>query len=308
MSIKGKLLYNLYFKPKGKIAKINKQGGLSNTLKISRSRNEMISASKLLQYECLNNSPLQVHFLTGIKYWYQTAFCAYSLGKQTEEGIQFVFHDDGTFNEKLIHQIKEQFPNSIIHSIEEINETLNEHLPKSKYPLLNEKRKTYPHIKKLTDVHCGSAGWKLMLDSDMLFFKYPNEVIKWLNNPQEPFFLVDTINSYHYSFRIMQELTKKTIFEKLNVGIIGLKSDEIDWEQLEYWIKVLEEKEGISYYLEQALSAMLVAGMQITIASENDYVVLPNKTEIFNPNATLHHYVAESKEWYFKEAWKKVIK
>lgn len=231
----------------------------------------------------------------------------YSLAKKGGNTIKPVFVDDGTLTDSLIKQIKTQFPGCTIKTSAEIEAGIKKHLPVAKYPVLNKKRAIYPHIKKLTDVHAGSSGWKIVLDSDMLFFKYPTEIINWLDNPEQPFFLYDPVLSYHYSIPLMEKLAANAIIPNLNVGAIGLKSESIDWDKLEQWISELEEKEGTNYLLEQALSAMLAAGKPTIIATQEDYIVMPGKAEVEHPAGTLHHYVAQSKEWYYKTAWQKVI-
>jgi hypothetical protein len=88
------------------------------------------------------------------------------------------------------------------------------------------------------------------------------------------------------------------------VGAIGLKSEAINWNKLENWVKTLEEQEGTSYYLEQALSAMLIGKIDATVLKTGDYIVNPSADQIKNKTGILHHYVDLSKEGYFKHAWK----
>jgi hypothetical protein len=305
----GKVIYTLYYRPIAEIKTVFKQGLKAYAATRHGVRN-MIAHSINLKEMCLNtDSPkFLVYFLTGKKYWYQTAFCLYSLQKSSNKAqFDAVFIDDGTLDDQLIEQIKRQFPSSTIRTQTEINKSVNEYLPYSKYPLLNKKREIYPHIRKLTDVHLASNGWKLVLDSDMLFFKSPDQIIDWLKNPNMPFFLHDPITSYHYSFGLMQNLTSQIVRQNLNVGIIGLKSESIDWQSLESWIKIMEDSEGASYYLEQALSAMVVAGQEIEIATPAAYIVLPNESETTKPSAVMHHYVAESKQWYLQKSWKLIV-
>lgn len=248
-----------------------------------------------------------VYFLTGEKYWYQTAFCLYSLQKVCNHmQINGIFIDDGSIAPTLKAQIVKQFPNSRIISADETEALLDIYLPWSKYPVIRAKRLIYPHIKKLTDIHTGSSNWKLVLDSDMLFFKKPNELLIWLKQPLKPLLLHDPICSYHYSLNLMKQITGFKIVPNLNVGAIGLKSENIDWDKLENWIALLEKNEGTSYLLEQALSAMLIAGEEITVADSTNYIVLPDKEEAQNPTAVLHHYVAGAKEWYYKISWRKI--
>jgi len=249
-----------------------------------------------------------IYFLTGKKYWALTAFCMYSLTEASTIPLRPIFIDDGSFDEGFIKKIKSQFPGCIIKLSAEIELIISQKLPADKYPCLHKKRSVYPHIKKLIDVHIGAAGWKMVLDSDMLFFKPPIEIYNWLNNPEQPFFLYDPITSYHYSLSLMEELAGNKINPNINVGAAGLKSEDIDWDKLECWVKTLEEKQGTSYLLEQALTAMLVAGKEIIIADKAEYIVMPDKKEVQNPTGVLHHYVAQSKEYYFTISWKHISK
>jgi hypothetical protein len=91
----------------------------------------------------------------------------------------------------------------------------------------------------------------------------------------------------------------------VNVGLCGLLSESLDWEKLEWWCARLLQAEGSHYLLEQALTALLLTGQSCAIAPAHEYVTLPDKDEIFFPTAAMHHYVAGSKRWYFREAWRR---
>jgi hypothetical protein len=308
MAITGKLLYHFYFRPRSWLRSVNKSGGLINFIKIEKAKKSMIKSAQNLLVNEPPLSAINIYFLTGKKYWPLTAFCMYSLAKVSTMPLRPVFIDDGSLDEKFINKIIAQFPGCIIKTAAETEIIIKQKLPVNKYPFLHKKRAIYSHIKKLIDVHAGSSGWKMVLDSDMLFFKPPVEMLDWLKQPEKPFFLYDPISSYYYSLWLMEKLAGNKINPNINVGVAGLKSEDINWDELEYWIKTLEEKGGTNYLLEQALSAMLVAGKEITIADRAAYIVMPDKSDVESPSAVLHHYVAESKEWYFKSAWKAVIK
>jgi len=306
MSLIGNLAYTFYYRPKGWLKKIIKNG-LFNSLRIEKGRKAMVKESASLKVAEPASNAKKVYFLTGKKFWPLTAFCMYSLAKQSSNKLKAVFVDDGSLDEVTIKTMQLQFPGCIVKTSAQIEADIQKYLPTSKYPVINKKRAIYPHIKKLTDVHAGSEGWKIVLDSDMLFFKTPIEMLNWLDNPEQPFFLYDPVYSYHFSLKLMEQLTGNTIIPNLNVGAIGLKSESIAWDKLESWIAKLEEKEGTNYLLEQALSAMLVANDNPVIADKKDYIVMPERSEVEHPSATLHHYVADSKEWYYKRAWQQVI-
>ncbi|MFM8927856.1 MAG: hypothetical protein ACKOFA_06680 [Rhodoluna sp.] len=177
-----------------------------------------------------------------------------------------------------------------------------------KYPVLHELRNKYIHIRKLTDIHLGSNGAKLVLDSDMLFFERPDELLSWYSLPNQPCLMVDCEESYGYSRKLMEELAGAPIPALLNVGICGLVSELINWEKLEYWCQTLLAREGTSYYLEQALVAMLAAQSSPTVMPRSRYITFPTRQQALNREGVLQHYVADSKAWYFGLAWRLLTK
>jgi ferredoxin-thioredoxin reductase catalytic subunit len=304
----GIILYRFYYAPKGFIQKCLRQGSINMAIDY-QARQQMERAAyrlKPVESDALAK-PLEIHFLSGRKFWYQTCFCAYSMAQHAKTNLCPVIYDDGSLEKKYQDEILRIFPNARIILKQEIQERLEEYLPQSKFPYLRERRLNYPNMKKLTDIHAGLSGWKLVLDSDMLFFRSPTFLLNWLKSPEQPCYMVDVETSYGYSDALMTSLTGVEIPERLNVGICGLRSEDIDWEQLEYWCKTLIGQEGTHYYQEQALTMMLMAGKPCAIAPAQDYVVMPKREEVIHPQGILHHYVADSKRWYFRYGWKHVF-
>ncbi|MFS2187569.1 hypothetical protein ACCC92_12905 [Mucilaginibacter sp. Mucisp84] len=268
-------------------------------------RREMEQRSLELPPVVSHTNGLPIYFLTGKNYLYQTLYCIQSLIKSTAAQFKFVLVDDGSFNAALMERVAKQLPGAQVITVKQIGENLQNTLPEARYPYLHKKRAVYPHIKKLTDVHTiPGDDWKLVLDSDMLFWHEPREIITWLCAPQQPLHMIDCTEAYGYSRQLMEQLTGAPVKPLLNVGAIGLKSEAIDWDKLENWVKTLEEQEGTSYYLEQALSAMMIADTDAAVLKAGDYIVNPGPDQIKNKTGILHHYVDLSKEGYFKQAWK----
>lgn len=303
----GTIAYRLYYRPKDSFRKTFRRG-LVNTIVDTRSQRKMEQAayrlSALPPVDAV--TPLEINFLTGDRFWYQTVFCAYSMAQHSNVSLRPIIYDDGSLIKDYQNEIYRVFPNATIHLKPELDRRVETHLPKHKFPYLRERRENYPNIRKLTDIHIGSSGWKLVLDSDMLFFNRPDALLSWLKQPTKPCHMVDTETSYGYSNNLMQSLAGASIANRVNVGICGLNSDAIDWEKLEYWCKTLIEKEGTHYYQEQALIAMLMADEQCQVVSQDDYIVMPNRSEVLSPKAILHHYVADSKPWYFRHGWRQI--
>lgn len=245
-----------------------------------------------------------VCFLTGTDFWYQTVFCLYSLQKYADDiQINARFYDDGSLSQALREQLQKQFPHSRVIGQEMINARMEEILPVQRFPVIRRIRSEYPHLKKLTDIHADEKGWNLVMDSDMLFFGRPAAMIEWLRKTDRPMVLKDKAQSYGYSLSKLDELAGARVPRMLNVGITGLNSAQIDWQQLESWLAQLVGGKA-NYYLEQALIAMLMAGRTFDILDPCNYIVLPTKTEVIGRQGILHHYVAASKKEYFTLAWK----
>jgi hypothetical protein len=304
----GKLAYRLIHAPRGVLKTCAREGPLNLWL-ARRGRAAMERAARRLPStgEPASRDAPCVHFLTGAKFWYQTAFCGYSLRVQAGAPIRVVVLDDGTLRAEHAAALSGVLPGLEVRSVDEVAHRLDEYLPVAKYPALRHRRLVYPHLRKLTDVHAGGTGWKFVLDSDMLFFRRPDALLQWLAAPDRPCHMRDVESAYGYSAALMTELAGGPSPDRVNVGVCGLRGDDIDWDRLEHWCRTLSAREGDHYLQEQALTAMLVAGQRRAEAPEADYVVRPTRAEVEHPTAALHHYVAESKAWYFRFGWRHAI-
>lgn len=249
-----------------------------------------------------------IHFLTGERYWHETAFCFGSLCRYSDHPLRLVLHDDGTLSREVADHIATIFPMVKVHSIEGIEARLDDALPSARYPTLREWRVRQPLLRKITDLHAGSEGWKLLLDSDMVFHRRPDHLLAWLERPTRPIYMVDIKNAYGFSHKLRHSLVQKEIHDRINIGIFGLESGGIDFDQLEFWLRKLLEYEPSPYNLTQGLTSMLLAGVECDVAPEEDYIVYPSRGESEHPTAILHHFVAESREWYGKWGWKHALR
>jgi hypothetical protein len=251
-----------------------------------------------------SGTPLELHLLTGRRFWFQTAFCLWTLARHSNRPLAPIIFDDGTLEDAHRDSLARLFPKIKFVVRDESIARLDEFLPCEKFPHLRERWLNYPNLRKLTDPHIGRSGWKFALDSDLLFFQRPQFLLDWLDHPTCPLHAVDYETSYGYSRSLMSELADMPIADRVNVGLTGLNSAELDWDRIENWCAGLITRERTNYYLEQALIAMLVAGKECAIAPPGDYVTLPVEPEATACRAIMHHYVAHSKRWYFQTNWR----
>lgn len=304
----GRLAYRLYHAPLGALRDSIAAGGPIEQWKTARGRTAMEQAAcNLPVLPAAGGPPLELHLLTGRRFWYQTAFCLWTFARHAGREVAPVIHDDGSFTAEYRASLNRLFPRARVVDHAQAEAQLHACLPAAKFPHLHDRWRHYPHIRKITGPHLGSRGWKLVLDSDLLFFRRPQFILDWLDRPDRPLHAVDIATAYGYAPDLLARVTGAPLPERVNVGLTGLRSDELDWEKLEHWCRQLIETAGTHYYLEQALVAMLVTGRACAVAPEPDYVTLPRPPEAGDCRAVMHHYVAESKPWYFRHNWRREL-
>jgi hypothetical protein len=308
MSLGGKLLYHTYHFPIARLKQCREAGGPWQEYLTEQGRRRMEKTAWLLPLLTLPSDPHRtLTLLTGKRYWYQTLFCLYSWSQASGKIPRVVLHDDGTLTPSQASRFHALFPQLQLIHLQETEALLDHFLPAQTYPCLRERRIPYAHLRKLTDIHVGTSGWKLVLDSDLLFFQAPTRLLDWLASPQRPLHAIDCEESYGYPRDFLEKICGKPLPKLLNVGLCGLDSSKIDWHQLEHWTQRLLSTHGSSYYLEQALVALMLAGQDCDPAPAEDYITLPRTPEVLQCRATMHHYVADSKKHYFRTNWKRVI-
>lgn len=303
----GRLFYLGFHRPLEALSRTFADGGPLAQRETERWQQRMIAAANSVSIpRAPAHAPkFSVHFLTGERFWYQTVFCAASLAHHGGIRLACHIHDDGTLDNALAERLRRALgPDSVIHTHAESVARLDVLLPESRFPQLRERHRNYPNIRKLIDPHLGSTGWKCVLDSDMLFFRRPAVVLNWLRAPDRPLHMVDCETSYGYPLDTLSTFCGARVAERVNVGICGLDSTSLDWERIEGWCARLHAAHGTSYFLEQAIVAMLIAGRPCAVAPAADYICLPARGEVEAPVAAMHHYVAGSKRWYFRHGWR----
>jgi hypothetical protein len=307
MSFAGRTLYHLWHRPIGAMTNSVRHGGPLAQRTTARAQAEMMAAAESLPSQpARTGAPSSVHFLTGRRFAYQTAFCLHTLAHYSTTPITPEFYDDGSLDTASRALLLRLTPNARIHDASILRDRLDQFLPSTRFPVLRERWLNYPHLRKLIDVHLGRAGWRLVMDSDLLFWQDPRFLIDWLATPDRPLHATDCEENYGYPRAKLEQLAGCPIPTLVNVGLCGLRSDSIDWEYLEHASASLIDQHGTSYYLEQALVALLVARSPVpcAVAPASDYITYPKPAEIAAPTAVMHHYVDLSRDAYHRQAWR----
>lgn len=313
MSFKINDLINYFYRtPKSYLINLIKYGGPIKIYLRNKGFNEMKEAAKKLKF--VNSSSkteinTTLNFLTGKKHWHLTSFCIYSLIRSSPNyKFKFRIFDDGSIDSKVKSYL-EKIPNCEIILIETIESYIDLKLPRNKFPKIRSLRDNFFMMRKLTDIHLFDTNYNIYLDSDILFYSEPVELINWAKNPNCSFTIEDIYQSYGISYELMEKIVNnKNVPVKLNAGLYGINSNNIDFNMIEEWIEKTKHPKGFgNYYLEQAFTAMLVSLNNYYSAPKITYIVLPNKKQVENNIGVMHHYVDSSQNLYFTKAWRNIL-
>jgi hypothetical protein len=285
------------------------QFGFTNAARFNFRRLTMEKAARQLPRSAdpVQHDPLPVYFMSGRDHWAMTAFCAFSLLESTNSNVVPMVMDDGTLAAKERHELKRILPRAVFLNHEACEENVNRWLPEERFPALRAMRRELPLMRKLLDLHAGQSGWRLFIDSDILFWSEPGWMLDWLRAPMHPVYMWDFRNSYGYSPQLLESILGRPMPPMINTGFCGLLSESIDWGQLEHWASRLLAVEGTNHFSEQCLCAMLMA-INGSRPAPKDYLIWPTGEESRYPTAAMHHYVAESRVWYHVYGWPTILR
>jgi hypothetical protein len=173
---------------------------------------------------CHQESELEIHLVTCKRDANNALWCLKTFFYYSGIKTRLFIHDDGTLNEDLRRMFQRHFVNCDIINKEDADEEMKKQL--KGYELCSKYRIDHcsPFAMKLLDCIFYSKTKKvLLLDSDMLFFKEPTEVlnnVRWNNC----FFMIDYQNAYSFSVDFLGALFKENIIEQLNTGLLYLSS------------------------------------------------------------------------------------
>lgn len=304
----GRLVYLTFHLPVSLIRRSWRAGGPWQQWLTARGRIAMERAAPGLPPVCC--PPRQAEepelvFLTGRNLWYQTAFCLHSFCRQSALRPAVRFVSDGTLGPAEAGILQQLFPGSTFEAEDIVSHRLAQRLPDARFPALRGHERQLVLIRKLTHVHGAGSGWQLFLDSDMIFHARPRLLEEWLAVPDRPVFMTDVQNAYGYPLAVLDALAGTRVPERLNTGVSGLHAATIDWPAIERALASLVAAHGTSYYMEQALFAIHLAGRDFLRLPAADYVVAPTTVQAVAANVPLHHYVDLSKRDYFRHAWRR---
>jgi hypothetical protein len=205
--------------------------------------------------------------------------------------IKVHYHEDGTLSEKdiaLLHQI---FPGIKVFRRQEQDVKAIQYLNKQGLKGCAKLRQDLVLSLKLIDTILEKdTKYMLMIDSDVLFFKRPDEILKIVDEGVlNGCYNVDVSNVYSYSDEIFSKYLSDKILDRVNSGVI---LHNFDTDAFVFMDSVLENelKLPASWHIEQTMMAMYASKVQNFIPLP-DYYDLARRLRNQGKPIVSEHYV-----------------
>lgn len=301
----GRVVYLLYHAPRGALKK-----GIRRTVRGWWGKHRLARALPgfVLPEPATRSGaePLDLHVLIGARYLAEACLVTHSLAWAARRPVRPHFYDDGTLTAGDCRLLQDKLPRARFFLKPEIEARLADALPEDRYPCLRRLRPAYPHIRKLTDVHLFPGEWKLVSDADILFFRSPDQLLDAVAGHQACH-MVDIAPAYGVPQAALEALAGKPVHPRINVGLCHLPTAAIDWDEMEHWAATLLAAHGFTYYLEQALTAVLLARLGAEPLDHQQYVVYPDRATALRADQPALHYVDGSRAFYYDFGWRQAL-
>mgnify|MGYP001561184148 FL=1 len=235
---------------------------------------KLIYRLKLPEYKLVEN--VEIHMLCQKKDSDMLAWSLMSFINTSGVCPKVVVHDDGSFDQNATDKLEHKFPELKVLSLKKANELINNMTGLSP-KLLEHREHGHKLIYKLVDIFLLSRSEKIMvLDSDILFFNRPEEILKFINEDAD----CDSLISRHdgtYNLMLPPDyLSKYGIFKNeadyMNSGIILYKKNKIGTDKLSEYFENTLRKPG-DYFVEMAGWGCLIAQTNFKFLTKESYIV-----------------------------------
>jgi hypothetical protein len=244
-----------------------------------------------------------VHVLTGANDWQLCAWMLASWFHFTEETWRICVHDDGTLPEEGRALFRKLFSHVRIISRDEADTRMDKVL--APYPFCHDYRNKHPLALKIFDCATyADADRFIVLDSDVLFFNYPREIMEWVSlNTQECWFNQDVSEGSLITPDNARADLGIKLWRKVNSGLCLVTKATIDLDFCERALGETSILKGHIWRIEQTLFALC--------ASRGKGGLLPPTYEVSlgkyaAPDAVARHYVGAVRDRFFGEGLKRL--
>jgi hypothetical protein len=308
----GRLLYRVLHRPRQKLA-LAREYGPALVWRAASGERDMRQAARSLPAPPDGGRPpirVPVCLLSGSRFVHQTIFCLHSLATQAGPITAPIVLSDGTLTNDGAASIRRLWPTATVRHSAELDALVAAALPASRFPVLHAIRREFILIRKLTDSMAGRVGYHLLLDSDMLFWRRPTELLQRLR-ANDPVYLSDvSVEGYTAPRAELERRFRISVAPAVNSGLVGVNASLIDWDLIERACDFLRHSSGDRRLLEQTLWAVVLGAVGANSLDPTDYAVSIDprtclRLRCATPQPALLHYAWHARLSYTAGEWRR---
>jgi alpha-N-acetylglucosamine transferase len=246
----------------------------------------------------------EIHVLTCATDWLNLLWALKSFYYYSQRHYVLCIHDDGSLTSEHQAILKHHFPNARLINHSEANEYVLDRL--KDYPRCQEFRRTNKLSLKVFDFAAYlESDRMLLLDSDILFFAQPTELLRRIEDPKYQLNTVngDVASAYTIDPQVVQEKLGFDVIDRFNsgLGLIHKSSMRFDW--IEEFL-ALPDIIGHFWRIEQTLYALFSSRFGTELLPSAYDVHLEGGIE----SSPSRHYVGKIRHLMYKEGIQQLVK
>lgn len=182
---------------------------------------------------------------------------AVSFEHHTGRKWNFHIHEDGTVDDDARRKIRNVLPDVRLINREESDARASDVF--LAHPKCYAQRKRHNLFLKFSDFAAFASGERfIVLDSDVVFFRRPGEIIEWVDSGKDTCrYNKDTREKYCLPRGPIEQSMQLEMWPRFNSGLILLPRASMDWQLAERFIGQFETTVHHPQFFEQTLYALM---------------------------------------------------
>jgi hypothetical protein len=251
------------------------------------------------------SAQVPVHVLTGGKDWRLSAWMLASLFHYSEVAWPVVIHDDGTLSEEARKGLAGLFEGARIIPRAEADSEMAKVL--RAYPFCADYRASHPLALKIFDMaHFARDERFMVVDSDVLFFARPGEIVDWATGPNTRacWFNEDVQEAALLTAEEAREDLDIKLWSRVNSGLCLIHKPAIDYDLCDRALALTSVLSGQIWRIEQTLFALCASQAGRGGLLPPTYEVSLKRRA--SPGIIARHYVGKVRDRFFGEGLKRL--
>lgn len=255
--------------------------------------------------------PAEVHILLWERDHLEGMWAAKTFYSASGVDWPLYFHQGGRLSSRAIGRLRVHFPYAVLSLSATADRVVGEVLSRSGYTQLLAARERAFMLRKLIDpIVLGNAGHLLLMDTDVLFFATPTEILDAVEAKLgSALFNRDEASCYTITKKAARERLGVELPERVNAGLGLIPRAAISLSAAEHWLAAAPELLSETWLTEQTLQALYAGATGVGFLPETYRLSRgPGiKTSDGRP-AIAKHYVSYPRPYFYQEGLRHVLR